>query len=403
MEKTMLQEFQENIKTELLENILPFWIKHVPDEKRGGFYGRISNDLVINERAPKSLILNARILWTFSAAHRFRPDPVYLQMANRAFEYLMECFWDREHGGSFWMVDYRGNPFDDKKKIYGQAFFIYALAEYHQAASNPAALERAQQLFQLIDNKGYDRTNTGYFETYERDWTLAKDLRLSEKDLNEAKSMNTHLHLMEAYTNLFRVWKDPLLQKRLERLILNFRDHIIDRRSDRLVCFFNEIWEPRSDVISFGHDIEASWLLCEAAEILGNPVLKNEIQTIAIRMAQAVYDHGRDKDGSLFYEADPNGVIDADKHFWVEAEGVVGFLNAFQLSKKEYFLEAARLCWAFIQKHLVDRQYGDWLYRADKDGKPYLEVPKVSEWKCPYHSSRMCMEAVNRIATIKKG
>jgi mannobiose 2-epimerase len=403
MENKVLRDMRDGIRGELLENILPFWMKHVPDEKYGGFFGKISNALAVDERAPKGLILNARILWTFSAAHRFSPDPAFMQTADRAFDYLMKYFWDRGQDGFFWMVDFQGNPLNDKKKIYGQAFVVYALAEYHQAGGSSSALENARRLFRLIEDRGYDPDHTGYFETYERDWTLAKDLRLSEKDMNEAKSMNTHLHLMEAYTNLFRAWKDPLLEKRLEGLILNFRDRIIDRKSDRLVSFFNEAWEPRSDVVSFGHDIEASWLLCEAADILGNPALIKEMRGFAIRMAGAVYDRGRDGDGSLFYEADPSGIIDSDKHFWVQGEGVVGFLNACQLSGSERFLEAAGLCWEFIQKHLVDRKFGDWLYRVDKEGKPYLEVPKVSEWKCPYHSSRMCMEAISRLEKIITG
>jgi mannobiose 2-epimerase len=400
MQIDALCEMRDAIHGELFKNILPFWMKRTPDEKHGGFYGGISNDLIVDERAPKSLIVNARILWTFSAAQHFRPDPDYLKTARRAYDYLLHHFWDLLYGGAYWMLDHEGRPIDRKKKIYGQAFLVYAFAEYHRATGEPLAKEKAIQLFGLIEDKAYDRANTGYFETYERNWTLANDLRLSEKDLNEAKSMNTHLHLMEAYATLVGASKDPLLREQLRQLILNFRDHIIDRESGRLICFFNETWEPRSGLISFGHDIEASWLLCEAAEILKDPALEKEIRAIALGMAGAVYAAGRDGDGSILYEADETGIIDSDKHFWVQAEGVVGFLNAFQLSGDEKFLEASRLCWEFIRNHLVDTTYGDWYYRTDRAGKPYKEVPKVSEWKCPYHSSRMCFEALRRLDKI---
>ena len=403
MEKNVLREMREAVRLELTDNILPFWMTHTPDEKRGGFHGRISNDLIVDESAAKSLVVNTRILWTFSAVYRTKPDPAILKLANRAYDFLLHRFWDLMYGGAYWLLDRDGRPIDMKKKSYGQAFLIYALAEYHLASGNPLAKEKAAQVFRLVEDFAYDRSNTGYFEAYERNWKLAGDLRLSDKDLNEAKSMNTHLHMMEAYAGLYRVWKDPLLQKRLEQLILNFRDHIIDRKEDRLICFFTETWEPRSDLVSFGHDIEASWLLCEAAGSLADPALEKEIRATALRMAEAVFIRGRDRDGSILYEADGTGIIDSDKHFWVEAEGVVGFLNAFQLSGDEKYLEASRLCWEFIREHIVDRKSGDWFYRTDRQGTPRMDMPKVSEWKCPYHSSRMCLEAVKRLDQIIGG
>lgn len=396
-------EMREAVLRELFDNIMPFWMTRTPDGEHGGFHGGISNDLIVDPAAPKGLVVNARILWTFSAVHRFKPDPEILKLADRAYEYLLHRFWDLMYSGAYWMLDHNGRPADMKKKIYGQAFLIYGLSEYHRATGNPLAKEKAIQLFQLVEQFAYDRVNTGYFEAYDRNWKLAADLRLSDKDLNEAKSMNTHLHLMEAYANLFRVWKDPILHEKLEQLIVNFRDRIIDREAGRLICFFTETWEPRSGLVSFGHDIEASWLLCESAGILGDPALEKEIRTIALRMAEAVYRHGRDGDGSLFYEADGTGIIDSDKHFWVEAEGVVGFLNAYQLSGDAKYIEASRLCWEFIRKHLIDRKFGDWYYRTDRQGNPALDAPKVSEWKCPYHSARMCLEAAERLNAIIGG
>jgi len=392
--KKTLQIMREEIQKELSQNILPFWAKYAPDQIHGGFIGQMSNDLVVDSHAPKGLILNARILWTFSACASWGN---YLELAHRAYQYLMEKFWDSQYGGAYWLLDYLGNPIDSKKKIYGQAFLLYALVEYYKATQKPEVLEKAKEVFRLIEEKSYDRENTGYFETYERDWQLASDLRLSDKDMNEKKSMNTHLHVMEAFTNLYRVWKDPLVKNRLEQLVLNFTEHIIAPQKFHLILFFDEKWNPKSDVISYGHDIEASWLLCEAIEVLEEKALRDAIHRIAIRMAKEVLTRAQDQDGGLFYEADPEGIVDSDKHFWVQAEGVVGFLNAYQLSKEKVFLESAQKCWYFIQTHLVDHQYGDWIYRVSREGKPYWEVPKISEWKCPYHSSRMCIEAIRRL------
>jgi cellobiose epimerase len=400
MDAKELSAMRDAVRRELLGNILPFWMRHAPDPVRGGFRGRVSNDLVPDDAAPRGLIVNARILWTFSAAHRVHPDPAFLDMAVRARDALMTGFWDREKGGAFWMLNPDGSPLDPKKKIYGQAFFIYALAEHVRTTGDPAALERAREAFGLVERYGYDARNTGYFETFERDWTLASDLRLSDKDLNEAKSMNTHLHLMEAYASLHRVWKDALLAGRLRQLIVNFRDRIIDRLKHRMICFFNETWEPRSTLVSYGHDIEASWLLCEAVEALGDASLAGEIRSLSVPMAEAVYRDGRDEDGSLWYEADPSGVIDSDKHFWVQAEAVVGFLNAFQLSGDPRYIEASAKAWAFIDRRLVDRKYGDWIYRVDRSGNPTGNEPKISEWKCPYHSGRMCLETEERLGRI---
>jgi cellobiose epimerase len=403
MEIERLRGVRDAIRHELLDNILPFWIQHAPDTKRGGFVGRLSNDLVPEENAPKGLILNARILWTFAAAHRLFPDTGRLAMAETAVEILFEHFWDPVHGGVYWMVNPDGKPVDAKKKVYGQAFFIYALAEFLRIRDDAVVSERARRTFELIEKHAYDAPNTGYFETCERDWALAADLRLSDKDLNEAKSMNTHLHLMEAYANLFRVWKEPLLRRQLIRLVRNFLDRIIDPAGARVVCFFNEQWEKRSGLISYGHDIETSWLLCEAAELTGDPALEKEVRSVAVRMAEAVFKNGRDEDGSLFYEIEESGRLDTDKHFWVEAEAVVGFLNAYRLSGDARFLDAANRAWEFIRRFLVDRKHGDWFYRTDREGRPFLDIPKISEWKCPYHSSRMCMESVERIDAILKG
>jgi len=397
-----VQGLRKKVETELLSHILPFWLKYTIDDEFGGFRGQISNDLEIDPHAAKGLILNARILWTFSKAYSVYRDPVYLATARRAYDYLTQFFWDAEFGGVYWMLDFEGRPIDCKKRIYGQAFAVYALAEYFHASGDSEALAKALRLVERIESASHDALHRGYFETCERDWTLAADQRLSAVDLNENKSMNTHLHLLEAYTTLLRFREDLVLRLRLRELIEIFLFHIVDLATHHFILFFNEQWRPRSEKISFGHDIEGSWLLCEAAEVLGDAALLERVRAVALKIAQAVYAQGIDTDGGLLYEADPSGIVDTDKHWWPQAEAVVGFLNAHQLSGRQYFRDAADGSWAFIEKYIVDHRYGEWFWLVSRAGVPGAEHYKVDPWKCPYHNSRTCFEVMQRLDAMKK-
>lgn len=391
-------------RKELTENILPFWMRHTVDREHGGFYGRVSCDLKVDEEAPRAAVINGRILWTYSAAYRLLGNPEYREMADHAYAYIVDKFWDKQYGGVYWLLDHLGNPISDRKQIYAQAFAIYGLAEYYRATGMAESLDRGQQLFRLIEEKSRDKAYGGYLEACGRDWGALDDLRLSAKDLNCPKSMNTHLHVMEAYTNLLRVWKDPELAARQKALLEVTMDDIVDGATGHFRLFFDRQWNSLTDHISFGHDIEGSWLIYEAAEVLGDPELFARARRLATEMAFAVYEQGLDKDGSLFYEANSKGVfIDPNKHWWAQAEAVVGFYNAWQLSRDVRFLEASRRAWEYIETHVVDRVHGEWHAKLTPAGVPFTEKEDPSDaclvgpWKCPYHNSRVCFEMMERL------
>ncbi|RJP27277.1 MAG: N-acyl-D-glucosamine 2-epimerase [Candidatus Omnitrophota bacterium] len=403
MDNKAVEHFTHRLERELMENILPFWLEHSVDHENGGFVGRMSNDLVIDAAAAKGLILNTRLLWTFSAVYRYNHDFRCLELARRAYDYLERYFWDEQYGGAFWQTDCRGKCIDDKKKIYGQAFYLYALSEFYLATQYAPAMKQAVALFQFIEQNSYDHEFGGYFETCNRDGSLAEDARLSDKDLNEKKSMNNHLHLLEAYTHFYRIHKDPKIADRLWELIRLFQLQILDIKTIHFHHFFDERWQPKSSTYTFGHDIEGSWLLTEAADALNNDALSAEVNRLALALSSTVCKEGIDQDGGLFYEGQAGAVIDTNKEWWPQAEAVVGFLNAWRLSGKERFFAAALKIWTFIENRIVDKQHGDWFWRVSRDGEVDHNEPKVSEWKGPYHNTRACLESIRRLKPNVEG
>lgn len=379
--------------------ILRWWAKNTPDHDHGGFIGRIDGNGLKYPHAHKGVILHTRILWTFSEAARVWPGQgPWLELAERAFTYLHTFFQDKAAGGLFWMLDFKGNPVQDKKQIYAQAFGVYAYSAYYRASGNPLALEIAQDLFDLIESKSYDYQQDGYMEARDRFWQPLADLRLSEKDAQAAKTMNTHLHLLEAYTHFLRVAPSARVKDALERLIHLFLEKFIRYQEGHLQLFFDENWQKIGDITSFGHDIEAAWLLTEAAEVLEDPLLLERTCSAAIRMAEAVLREGQDLDGGLFNEAVGSALQDKHKDWWPQAEAVVGFLNAWQISGEVRFASATLESWEFIKRFIIDKKGGEWFWAVDETGKPDTINDKAGPWKCPYHNSRAGMEVLRRLS-----
>ncbi|MBE0696618.1 MAG: AGE family epimerase/isomerase [Anaerolineaceae bacterium] len=396
-------DLKQRMEYELRGNILPFWLAHAADHEKGGFHGSISNDLVVDDSVERSLVLCARMLWTYSAAYRFYRDPQYLEMARHAYAALTGPFLDKDFGGMYWRVDSDGAATNTRKQTYGQAFAIYALAEYHRASGEEEPLRLAQELFRLIEDHAGDPLNGGYIEGCARDWSTLADMRLSDKEpFNCPKSMNTLLHILEGYTNLLRVWDHPHLRQQQVKLVEIFFARVINPRTHLTRLFFELDWQPLGDRFSFGHDIECSWLLVEAAEVLGDETLTARARETALQMADEVYQRGLDKDGSLFAEGGPEGVSDPFKHWWAHAEGVVGFFNASEICaendtpRQERYLNAALRLWEYIEAEFIDHQHGEWFKVLDRIGTPLPGQPKAGPWEDPYHQSRACMEIIRR-------
>lgn len=399
MHEYVTPEYSNDLRNEFagaLDDILQYWKKNTIDEMYGGFAGRIDEFEQRIPNAEKGVVLNARVLWTFSAAYLFNKDKQWLDLADRCFLYFRDYFIDKDFGGVFWTVRYDGTPSNTRKQSYALSFAIYGLTEYYRASGNNEALLLVKDLYADLEKHAYDRTKGGYWEAFTRDWRGIEDLRLSDKDANEKKTMNTHLHVLEAYTNLYRVWPDLVLKQQIVGLINNFTEHIINEEG-HLGLFFDDDWKLKSSAISYGHDIEASWLIQEAAEIIEDKLLIEQTKLLALNIAKATA-AGIDSDGGLNYEYDPaTGHLISEKHWWVQAEAMVGLVNAWQISGDSLFFEQFKAVWQFTKTQLLDKVNGEWFWGLNGDHSFMQGEDKVGLWKCPYHNSRACMELFKRL------
>lgn len=379
-----------------LQNILEYWAKNMLDERNGGFIGEINHLDSKNILADKGSVLNARILWTFSAAYDLTKNPEYLNLAKRAFFYIKNYFFDKEFGGIFWTLYHNGAPKDTKNQIYALAFTIYGLSEFYKIYKNEEALEMAQNLFYQIELHSRDTQKRGYLEAFTRNWEEIEDLRLSEKDANEKKTMNTHLHIVEAYANLYLVWPNQKLKEAIKEILEIVDLHFIDKNKNHLKLFFDENWVEKEDVISYGHDIEAAWLLQWCAEAIQDLELIETYKKHAVHFAESTKE-GIAEDGGLWYEFDPKEKkIIAEKHWWPQAELWIGMINAWQITQNKEFLTITEKNFEFVEKYIIDHRKGEWIWGIREDYTPILK-DKAGLWKCPYHNSRACIELIKRL------
>lgn len=383
-----------------LNDLMTFWSTSCIDKKYGGFIGNMDHYGKIDPEASKGCILNTRILWTFSAAYRIFKVEAYKTVADRAYTYIINHFWDEDNGGLFWELDFLGVPVNTKKQAYVQGFGIYAFSEYYRATKTEKSLDYAKELYHILENKFWDFQFTGYFEALTEDWQRIDDMRLSAKDLNTPKSMNTHLHILEPYTNLYRVWPDPELKNSIQSLIQIFTDKIYDSKTKHLNLFFETNWTTHFQEVSFGHDIEGAWLLNEADMVIHDGVLSPEVKKVTSKLVEATINEGLDTDGSIFYER--NGAqLDSDKHWWPQAEGLVGFMDAYSVDGNKEYLKRVVELWDFIKSNMIDKSNGEWYWRVDIHKKPIATEDKAGFWKCPYHNGRAMMELIERIEELK--
>lgn len=383
----------EEVKEHLLHTIIPFW-KNLRDNEHGGYYGWLGYDLALDKKAVKGCILNSRITWFFANAYTLLKDESLLDEAKHGFAFMKDYCFDKENGGIYWSITYDGKPEDTTKHTYNQAFCIYALSSYYEASKDEEALAMAKELFHIIEEKCTDEV--GYLEAFDREFHLIENDKLSENGVIADKTMNTLLHVFEAYTELYRVSKDTEVKKRLEWILDTIADKIYNPKLHRQEVFFDKNYNSILDLHSYGHDIETAWLLNRGVDVLGEEAYQKKMGPIIDDLTAQVYKVAFDGH-SLANECEKS-VVNTHRVWWVQAETVIGFLNGYQRNpeKKEY-LEAAKSEWQFIKDYVIDKREGsEWFWEVDENGKPYPDRPIVEPWKCPYHNGRMCIEVIRR-------
>ena len=392
-EDKIVAQLRQEIVQDLTENILAFWVNHSPDPS-GGFYGALNFEGKPRENAPKGGILNARLVWTFSAAYHILKDEQYLALANRAQRYLLDHFIDKEYGGSYFTVTAAGEPLDMQKNVYQNAFAIYGLSEHYRATGNKESLDAAIAIYRKMTEHAYDPVNGGFIGCVEcRGVQFDRQWNMTEPE--SPKTMNTNLHVLEALTNLYRVWNDAGLRKHLQEMIYVMSHKVLNQETWHEHLFLTMDWVNQREIDSYGHDIEFSWLLLEAAEVLGDEEIVEETRHIAVNVAAVQLEEGIDENGAMMNDK-AGEHLNANLSWWGQAETVVGFLNAWQISGDRKFLDAAVRNWEWIKEYMIDYEYGEWYGSINADGTPRRNGAKADQWRCPYHNSRMGFEVMTR-------
>jgi cellobiose epimerase len=392
--KLTIEEFRLELESEL-RDILHYWMQYAPDPVFGGYYGKIDNNNRVYPEAPRGIELYCRIFWAFSAAFNRSQDKAFLVFSERAYEYIKFFFVDPVYGGVYWTVDHRGHKLDSGKRTSAQAFCISALSEYYKAIKQQELLEHAVALYRLIESHAFDQKRKGYFETAPENWSARHQGKSGYRHRNDSKNLKTHLCLLEAYTNLFSVWKNAGLRNQIENLLEVFAHHFVDDQTHHLCLAFDEEWNSESEVISFGDEIEAAWILLQAAEAIKHKGWTITMKSLAIRIAEAVSE-GLDVHGALYHEADDNKFL-KDRHGWAQAEAMVGFYNAYQICCEDRWLNKSLASWEFIKNFIKDSVNGEWIAAVDENLVVIEGNDKAGLLKPPYHNARACIELIRRM------
>ena len=384
---------QDEIKEHLINDLIPFWDR-LKDGENGGYFGYLGYDLKLDKKAVKGCILNSRILWFFSNAYTELCDEKLLADARQAYDFLMYYCLDIEKGGVYWSVDYKGVPVDTTKHTYNQAFAIYGLSSYYRASGDEEALSTALKLYNLIEEKCRDKY--GYMEAFDRDFNLIDNNKLSENGVMAEKTMNTKLHVFEAYTELYLISGKTDVADSLRRILDTILDKVYNEKEGRQEVFFDKKWNSLIDLYSYGHDIETAWLLDRGLDVLNDDVYKKKFSAVIDSLTENIYNRAY-TGHSIVNEAE-NGKVDTKRVWWVQAEAIVGFINGYKRHPNEKkYLEAAADIWNYINEYVIDKRQGsEWYFEVDENGKP-IEKPIVEAWKCPYHNGRMCLEVMRRL------
>lgn len=388
----------KEIETDLTDNILPFWIENAIDPK-GGFHGTVDNSGKAVMDSPKGGVLNARILWTFSQAYGVYGLEEYRMMADRAQREIIDRFIDPVYGGLYWTVAPDGSILDGTKQTYCTAYGIYGLTEHFRVTGNMESLEAAIKLFNTLETKVHDHNKGGYREVAARDWSKTESDGVDGKK-GAVKTMNTHIHILEAYTSLYRVWPDKAVRDCLTELTDILQEKLYNPQTRHLVLFCDDDWNPMEEIHSYGHDIETSWLLSEAARAVGDPELISRLDRQAVEMTDTALKEGLNENGAMIYEKNAEGYL-SHLSWWPQCETVIGCLNAWEITGDEKYFKAARKTWDYIKNNFIDEENGEWFKRLNAHGRPSSREPKVSEWNCPYHNSRVGFEVLKRLTPDK--
>lgn len=412
----LAETYVPKLRHNLEEYVIDFWYPRSIDDEHGGFILSYDDEGAFAGNDAKMIVTQARMTWFF--ARLTRTDVVdgdYTDAADHGFAFLRDAMWDDDHGGFYWEVDRRGTVRKPRKHLYGQAFGLYALAEYYRVTGNEQALDLAGDLFEVIDDVAKDHQNGGYHEYFEPDWeqvtegttylaTIEPDW--SPKESGESvldptlKLMNTHLHLLEAFTTYYRVTGDETVRERLHELLTILTNTVV--RKDRPACTdkYDPDWTPKLDdadfrVVSYGHDVENVWLTMEASEALDVPT----------RLFADLYDglfdysleYGYDDQNGGFYFFGPLGehATNRIKAWWVQAEAMTSALRMYEATGEDVYRNVFEETYDFIEQYHVDETHGEWHSGVDETLEPVGR--KGAEYKGAYHDGRALIECIETL------